>query len=52
MEERLKFLTAGTKPRKNVDAMKEVLEELRGEGLYYDGKKEGAANGKKRDKKK
>jgi nucleolar protein 56 len=37
MEERLKFLTAGTKPRKNKEAMKEILDELRGEGLYFDG---------------
>jgi len=37
MEERLKFLSTGTKPRKNVDAMKEVLDELKKDGLYYDG---------------
>ena len=37
MEERLKFLATGTKPRKNKDAMKEVLDELKLEGLYYDG---------------
>ena len=35
MEERLKFLASGTKPRKNKDAMKEVLEELKKEGLYF-----------------
>lgn len=35
MEERLKFLSAGTKPRKNKDAMKEILEELKEEGLYF-----------------
>ena len=35
MEERLTFLSNGTKPRKNKDAMKEVLDELKSEGLYY-----------------
>jgi nucleolar protein 56 len=35
MEERLKFLSSGTKPRKNKDAMSEVLDELKSEGLYY-----------------
>jgi nucleolar protein 56 len=35
MEERLKFLSTGQKPRKNKDAMKEVLDELKEEGLYY-----------------
>ena len=47
MEERLKFLSAGTKPRKNKEAMKEILDELKEEGLYYDTKK----TEKKRDKK-
>jgi nucleolar protein 56 len=37
MEERLNFLATGVKPRKNKDAMKEVLDELKNEGLYYDG---------------
>ena len=37
MEERLLFLSSGTKPRKNKDAMKEVLDELKSEGLYYSG---------------
>lgn len=36
MEERLKFLASGTKPRKNADAMKEVIDELKQEGLFYD----------------
>ena len=36
MEERLKFLANGVKPRKNADAMKEVIDELKKEGLYYD----------------
>jgi nucleolar protein 56 len=35
VEERLNFLASGTKPRKNKDAMTEVLEELKSEGLYY-----------------
>jgi nucleolar protein 56 len=50
MEERLQFLASGTKPKKNTDAMKEVLDELRAEGLYYDAGKKGGS--KKRDKKK
>lgn len=49
MEERLQFLATGAKPKKNTDAMKEVLEELKKEGFYYDG---AATNGKKKDKKK
>ena len=36
IEERLTFLASGAKPRKNKDAMKEVLEELKSEGLYYE----------------
>ena len=35
MEERLKFLSQGVKPRKNKDAMNEVIEELKKEGLFY-----------------
>lgn len=35
MEERLTFLSKGTKPRKNKEAMNEVIEELKKEGLYY-----------------
>lgn len=35
MEERLRFLASGTKPRKNKDAMNEVIEELKKEGLFY-----------------
>lgn len=56
IEERLTFLANGTKPRKNKDAMKEVLEELKNEGLYYEMKKDdtnGKTNGKEtKDKKK
>ena len=53
MEERLKFLATGAKPRKNKDAMKEVLDELKSEGLYYNGTvaTNGEAKQKKRDKK-
>ena len=35
VEERLKFLSSGVKPRKNKDAMAEVIAELKGEGLFY-----------------
>jgi len=35
MEERLKFLSSGVKPRKNKDAMNEVIEELKKEGLFF-----------------
>ena len=35
VEERLKFVSSGTKPRKNTEAMNEVLEELKKEGLFY-----------------
>lgn len=55
MEERLLFLATGTKPKKNSEAMKEVLAELKDEGLYYEGKAEekpsADLNEKKRDKK-
>lgn len=43
MEERLQFLATGQKPKKNKDAMKEVLDELKAEGLYYEA---GTGNGK------
>lgn len=65
IEERLKFLTTGTKPRTNKNAMDEVLAELKEEGLFYGDKvrvaKEANASDsdaeeevleKKRDKKK
>lgn len=54
MEERLLFLATGTKPKKNSQAMHEVLEELKEEGLYFDNhKKEDKVEKKekKRDKK-
>lgn len=47
MEERLQFLATGAKPKKNKDAMKEVLDELKAEGLYA----ETTAPKKKADKK-
>ena len=49
MEDRLNFLATGTKPKKNTEAMKEVIDELKREGLYYDGSK--TAEKKKGDKK-
>jgi nucleolar protein 56 len=53
MEERLSFLATGAKPKKNKDAMKEVLDELKAEGLYYDGNATAgiAAKGEKKAKK-
>lgn len=36
MEERLKFLATGDKPRKNKDVMNEVIEQLKAEGLYHE----------------
>jgi hypothetical protein len=45
MEERLKFLATGDKPRKNKDVMNEVIEQLKSEGLYHETK---AEIGKKR----
>ena len=52
MEERLNFLATGAKPKKNKDAMKEVLDELKAEGLYYDANATGAGEKKaKKDKK-
>lgn len=35
IEERLKFLSTGTKPRTNRSAMDEVLDELKEEGLFF-----------------
>jgi len=35
VEERLKFLASGGKPRKNKEAMAEVIDELKAEGLFY-----------------
>ena len=49
MEERLQYLQNKVKPRKNVDAMKAVLDELKAEGLYYGAK---TSNGNKKSLKK
>ena len=35
IEERLKFVANGVKPRKNKEAMDEVISELKNEGLFY-----------------
>ena len=35
MEERLKFLSSGVKPRKNKEVMNDVIDELKKEGLFY-----------------
>ena len=35
VEERLKFVASGVKPRKNKEAMKAVLDELKEEGLFF-----------------
>lgn len=52
MEERLKYLTSGTKPRKNKEVMDEVIKELKADGLYYGDAKGGDAEPeKKKDKK-
>jgi len=50
VEERLKFLETGEKTTKNVDAMKEVLDELRAENLYFDNAED--VDKKKKKKKK
>jgi nucleolar protein 56 len=55
MEERLQFLATGAKPKKNKDAMKEVLDELKAEGLYYQAPAattNGVKSEEKKDKKK
>lgn len=49
MEERLQFLATGAKPKKNTEAMKEVMDELKAEGLYYEAKKD--TKKEKKDKK-
>jgi len=35
LEERLKFVASGVKPRKNKDVMNEVIDDLKKEGLFY-----------------
>ena len=64
VEERLKFLASGVKPRKNKEAMADVIAELKSDGLFYGDKvkvakgaddsadeEEAAVPEKKRDKK-
>lgn len=51
VEERLLFLDSGEKTNKNVDVMKEVLDELRAENLYVDNTDQLAALEKKKKKK-
>jgi len=51
MEERLTFLSAGTKPRKNKECMDEVLNELKSEGLYYQAKVVDEEKSEKKSKK-
>jgi hypothetical protein len=48
MEERLKFLATGDKPRKNKEVMDEVIADLKKEGLYYSAEQSGATKTKKR----
>jgi len=52
MEERLKFLASGDKPRKNKVVMDEVMKELKADGLYFDasGKKPSGDEETKKDK--
>lgn len=53
IEERLKFLASGAKPRKNKEAMGEVIDELKAEGLFYGDKvrvkRDGAEGGDDED---
>ena len=44
VEERLKFVASGAKPRKNKDAMAAVLSELKEEGLFYGDNKKARAD--------
>jgi len=50
VEERLKFLETGEPTQKNIDIMKEVLDELKAENLYFDNPED--AEKKKKKKKK
>lgn len=51
VEERLTFLETGEQSRKNVDVMKEVLDELKAENLYFETSEDLAASKKKKSKK-
>lgn len=52
VEERLTFLETGEQSRKNVDLMKEVLDELKAENLYFENPEDMEAADKKKKKKK
>ena len=49
VEERLKFVANGAKPRKNKDAMEAVLSELKSEGLFYGDNKKAVEDGPNED---
>ncbi len=51
VEDRLKFLGNGEKTAKNIDAMEEVLNELKSEGLYVDSQKKKKSKKNKNKKK-
>jgi len=52
VEERLNFLETGEQSKKNVDVMKEVLDELKAENLYFETPEDLAASKKKKKKSK
>ncbi|EAS02123.1 nucleolar protein 5a (macronuclear) [Tetrahymena thermophila SB210] len=52
VEDRLKFLTSGGESAKNIDAMQEVLEELKQENLYVESEEQLKKKSKKDKKKK
>jgi nucleolar protein 56 len=52
VEDRLNFLETGKQSAKNIDAMKEVLDELKEENLYFDNPEDLAKKDKKKKKKK
>jgi len=50
VEERLRFYDSGEAPRKNIDVMRAVMEELRAEGKLGGGEGDGGADKKKEKK--
>jgi len=52
VEERLKFYDSGVTPRKNVDVMKEVLEEVKRDGLLKEAEEKEEKKKKKKSKRK
>jgi len=52
VEDRLTFLTSGGEAKKNIDAMTEVLEELKQENLYVESEEQLNKKAKKDKKKK